>query len=204
MTILILGLMIFLGIHSIQIVSPRIRARATYRLGEKTWIGLYSAISFVGLVLIIIGYGETRANPHFLFFPPPLFKIAAVFLMLPVFPLIFAAYLPGRIKEAVPHPMLTGVLLWSLAHLIAVGTSASLVLSGSFLVWSTLDILSYRWRAERAVPGASPGRYNDLIAIIAGLLVYALMIGGLHDWLLGSSYCANTAGAITCVVPANL
>jgi uncharacterized membrane protein len=107
--------------------------------------------------------------------------------MLPVFPLLLASYLPGRISAITRHPMLVATKLWALAHLLANGTLASTVLFGSFLAWAVADRISLKHRVARSVPGAPPGRYNDAIALTVGLCLYAAFIGAVHLWLIGVS-----------------
>src|ERR1700677_1982555 len=128
MPLLILGLVLFLGVHSVAIVSPSLRARTIQRLGEGAWKGLYSLISLVGFVLICYGFGAARQAPVVLYLPPIWLRHLALLIMLPVFPLLFAAYLPGRIKTAAKHPMLAGVKFWALAHLLAHGSLAGVLL----------------------------------------------------------------------------
>jgi uncharacterized membrane protein len=107
--------------------------------------------------------------------------------MLPVFPLLFAAYLPGRIKTATKHPMLAAVKIWATAHLLVNGTLGDVLLFGSFLAWAVVVRISLKRRVVEPVPSAPPSRYNDLIAVLLGLLVYALFIYRLHALLIGVS-----------------
>jgi len=112
----------------------------------------------------------------------------AVILMLPVFPLFIAAYLPGRIKTAAKHPMLAAVKFWAFAHLLANGTLADVLLFGGFLAWAVVDRISLKRRSTpQAPPSAPPGRWNDAIAVVLGLAIYALLIGWAHARLFGVS-----------------
>src|SRR5580658_7138548 len=146
MTILIAGLVIFLGIHSIAIVAPGFRGHASQRLGENAWKGIYSLISLLGFVLIVYGFGLARQSPVVLYTPPQWLRHAAFLFMLTVFPLLFAAYLPGRIKTAAKHPMLAAVKFWAFAHLLANGMLADVLLFGGFLAWAVLDRISLQKR----------------------------------------------------------
>jgi uncharacterized membrane protein len=179
MVYLVLGLLLFLGMHSISIVAPAWRDRTAGRLGNA-WRGLYSLVTIAGLVLIIWGYGLARHHPVMLYTTPAWARYVTAVLMLPVFPLFLAAYFPGRIKAALQHPMLLSVMLWALAHLIASGKLANLVLFGGFLVWAVADRISYRWRTQRPIPGAPPSRLNDGIAIVVGLVFYVVFEHWLH------------------------
>jgi len=187
MGLLILGLVIFLGAHSVGMAAPAWRERMIERLGEIPWKGVYSVVSLVGLVLIVWGYGMARVEPVGIWAPPTWLRHVALLLMLPVFPLLLAAYLPGRIQTAAKHPMLAAVKLWAFAHLLANGNLADLMLFGSFLAWAVADRISLKTRTPPSVPGAPPGRANDLIALVGGLALYGAFIGGLHAWLIGVS-----------------
>ena len=187
MTALILGLIIFLGVHSTSIVKDAWRNRMASNLGEKRWKSIYALVSGIGFILIIWGFGSARMNPTVLYVPPAGLRPVAFILLLPVFTLLFAAYLPGRIKSATRHPMLAAVMLWSLAHLLVNGTLATFLLFGSFLIWAVADRISVMRRAQRPVPGPPPSRYNDLIAVVVGLALYAAFLFGMHQWLIGVS-----------------
>ncbi|WP_129642408.1 NnrU family protein [Peristeroidobacter agariperforans] len=186
MLYLILGLVIFLGVHSVEIVSPTFRSRAVAKLGEKPYKGIYSLLSILGFVLLVWGYGVARQDPILVYAPPLWMRHLALLLMLPVFPLLLAAYLPGRIKAAVKHPMLAAVKAWAFAHLLANGMLADLLLFGGFLLWAVADRISVKRRAVvRPVPGPPPGKYNDLIAVVGGLALYVIFVFWLHTWLIG-------------------
>jgi uncharacterized membrane protein len=187
MVVLVLGLVLFLGMHSVAIVSPGFRERVGSRLGQGAWKGLYTLVSLAGLVLIIYGFGFAREAGVVLYTPPSWLRRAALVLMLPVFPLLIAAYLPGRIQTAAKHPMLASVKLWAFAHLLANGLLADVVLFGSFLVWAVADRISLKHRAPRTKPNAPPGRWNDAIAVVLGLAIYVLTIRWLHGWIFGVS-----------------
>ncbi len=187
MTYLILGLLLFFGTHSIRIVADGWRAAQLARLGEPRWKGLYSLASAVGLGLVVWGYGLARAEPVALWDPPAWTRHAAALLTLPAFFLIAAAYVPGnRIKAAVGHPMVAGVKVWALSHLVSNGTLADVLLFGAFLVWAALDLRSAR-RRDRAAgiryPEGTAAR--DSLTIAIGLAAWALFAGVLHAWLIG-------------------
>ena len=190
MSLLILGLAVFLGVHAVSIVAPAWRTRQIAMHGDGRWKGAYSLFSAIGLALLIVGYGEARHLPVVLYTPPTLLRHLALLLMLPVFPLFVATYFPGRISRAAKHPTLLAVKLWATAHLLANGTLADVVLFGAFLVWAVADRISVKRRTvgeRHDVPGAPPRSYNDLIVIFAGLAIYAVFLGGVHRWLIGVS-----------------
>lgn len=185
MSSLALGLILFLGVHSVSIVNQPWRDRAVARLGEWPWKGMYSVVSLIGLILIVQGYGSARLDPAILYWPPTWLRHVALVLLLPIFPLLLAAYMPGRIKAAVKHPMILAVKFWALAHLLANGTLADVLLFGGFLAWAVTERISLKHRAPRPIPGAPESGLNDVIAIAAGLAVYGLFVMWLHPLLIG-------------------
>lgn len=187
MATLIIGLAVFLGMHSISIVSPALRDRAVAAMGSNGWRGLYSLVSAAGFALIIHGFGLARLDPVVLYVPPAWMRHLTFLLMLPVFPLLLAAYLPGRISTATKHPMLAAVKFWAVAHLLSVGMLADVLLFGAFLVWAAFDRLSFRHRPPQAIKRAPPGRFNDAAAVFAGLALYVLFVVWAHLKLFGVS-----------------
>ena len=190
MGMLIIGLVLFLGIHTVSIVAPQWREGQIARLGEGPWKGIYSVVSAIGFGLLIYGYGAARQSPVGLYTLPTAMRHVALLLMLPVFPLLFAAYLPGRLSRLAKHPMLLATKLWATAHLLANGTLADVLLFGGFVAWAVVDRISVKRRSPaqaRAVPGAPPRAMNDPIAVVGGLVVYALIVLWAHRALFGVS-----------------
>lgn len=189
MAILVLGLVIFLGLHSTRIVSESGRERAMARLGEGPWKGFYSALSAIGFVLIVWGFARARHDAPQLWTPLPGARHITMFLMLLAL-ISLASYLFKRshITAAVHHPMLWSVALWSAGHLIANGSAADLVLFGAFLVWSIADLASSYVRDRRnGLIYPAPELAATAGAVAAGVVLYALLVGGLHTWLFGVS-----------------
>ncbi|HRO60192.1 MAG TPA: NnrU family protein [Burkholderiaceae bacterium] len=184
---LILGLILFLGVHSVRIVADDWRSAQVARMGLNAWKGLYSLISIVGLVLIVWGYGLTRTNPVDLWQPPPGMRHMASLLTLAGFVLIVAAYVPrSRIRALVGHPMLLGVALWALAHLLSNGRLADLVLFGAFLVWALVGFASARRRDRVAgTPRGAGALVNDLTTIVVGVVAWFVFALYLHGPLIG-------------------
>ncbi|MCE3002345.1 MAG: NnrU family protein [Xanthomonadaceae bacterium] len=186
MSQLILGLVLFLGVHSIAIVAPAWRNRLAARGGGIPWKIVYALVSIVGFVMIVRGYADARLAPELLYSPPRWTRHLMATLMLPVFPLLLAAYLPGRIKAlAGGHPMLVATKLWALSHLFGNTTVADAVLFGSILAWAVADFISVRRRPARAIPGAPASKWNDAIAVVLGLALYGAFVGHLHLKLIG-------------------
>jgi uncharacterized membrane protein len=189
MTILVLGLIIFLGLHSTRIVSETGRERAVARLGEGPWKGIYSLLSAVGFVLIVWGFAEARYAAPELWTPVPGARHITMLLML-IALILLASYLFKRshITAAVHHPMLWSVLLWSIAHLIANGSAADLVLFGAFFVWAAADLISSYARDRRNGLVYSEPEWSATIgAFVVGLVFWAVLAFWLHSWLFGVS-----------------
>lgn len=185
MTMLILGCLLFLGVHSLLIAWPKVRDAAVARWGEAAWKISYSVVAGVGLVLIIIGYGAARPVSGLLYVPPAWGRSATTVLMLPVFPLLLATYLPGRIQRAVKHPMLLATALWAFAHLLTNGGWADAILFGGFLVWAVADMLSFTYRPAKDIPRLPATRSNDILVVVGGLALYALFVVSAHGWITG-------------------
>ena len=187
MTLLMLGLVLFLGVHSTRIVSEGWRAATIARVGEKPWKGIYSLLSIAGFVLLVIGYGAARQSPVVLFAPPLWTRHLAALLTIPAFVLLVAAYVPGNaIRRAVGHPMMAGVTVWAVAHLLANGTLADVLLFGTFLAWAVLGFIAAR-RRDRAAGTtypAGPGS-RTAITVIVGLVAWAVFAFALHRPLIG-------------------
>jgi len=187
MLTLIAGLLLFLGVHSLRIFAEPWRQHMRERLGAGAWKGLYALLSLAGFGLLLWGFGRARLDPVLLWSPPPWLRHPAALLLVPAFILLVAAYIPGtRIRAAIGHPMLAGVQLWALAHLLVNGRLHDLVLFGSFLVWSVLAFASARARDRRAgTRYAVQGRGRDAAAIVVGLLACAGFAQFAHLPLIG-------------------
>ncbi len=185
MVVLVLGLVVFFAVHSVSIANEAWRDRMVAKHGERVWQGVYAILAVVGFVLIVWGYGLARQEPLVVYSPPAWLRHVAMLLLVPVFPLLLAAYLPGRIQAATKHPMLAATKLWAFAHLLANGMLADVLLFGAFLAWAVVDRISMKRRVPRAVPGAPPSKANDVIAVVGGLALYVAFVFWLHTWLIG-------------------
>ncbi|WP_298402462.1 NnrU family protein [Janthinobacterium sp.] len=187
MTVLILGLLLFLGLHSVRIVADGWRSAQLARLGEKRWKGLYSLVAFAGLGLIIWGYALARQQPQVLWAPPMGLRHASALLMLFSLILLAAANVPrNRIKTWVHHPMLLGTQLWAVAHLLANGGVADVLLFGGFLAWSSVDLYAAVRRDRAAGTRYQGGTMSGtVIAIGAGVALWLLLAFWLHGVLFG-------------------
>ena len=188
MSILVLGLCLFLGTHSIAIIAPEWRTRTRQRLGEGGWKALYGVVSLLGFVLIVHGFELARAAPVVLYTPPGWMRHATFLFMLPVFPLLLAAYMPGRIKAAVKHPMLAAVKFWAFAHLLMNGRLADVLLFGGFLAWAVIDRISLKRRPAPPAPSrTAPSLWYDAVAVVAGIGLYGFFVAWAHVRLFGVS-----------------
>jgi uncharacterized membrane protein len=187
-TLLVLGLILFLGTHAFSMARSR-RAAVVGRVGEGAYKGLYSLLSLAGVVLISIGYGQYRAGGYIPVWDPPVWtRHLALLLVLLAFICFVAAYLPGHIKARLKHPMLAGVKIWALAHLLANGDLGSILLFGSFLVWGVAARISVKRRdvaAQHGGTAAPAGIRNDVLAVAIGTIVYVAFVFWLHPWLIG-------------------
>ena len=181
---LLIGIVLFFGVHSASIVALPLRDRLVAK-SENAWKGVYSLGSLIGIVLMVRGYAEMRDAPTFLYVSPYWLRYVAALLLLPVFVFFAASYLPGRIKTAVKHPQLAAVKLWAFAHLLVNGTLADVLLFGSFLVWAVVDRISLKSRPERPRPGAPESGINDIIAVVVGIGIYLVFTFWAHEALFG-------------------
>ena len=187
MALLILGLVLFLGVHSIRVFADDWRTRQRQRIGEMRWKGLYSLVSIAGFALIVVGFGIARQHPVLLYVPPPALRHLNALFTLLAFILVVAAYVPGNhFKAKLGHPMLAGVKTWAFGHLLATGMLHDVVLFGAFLLWAVVDFISAR-RRDRAAGVVYPAgsAKGDVIVLVAGVVVWAVFAFWLHGWLIG-------------------
>ena len=183
MTPLVIGLLLFLGVHSIRIVAPRWREERVARMGERGWKGLYALASLVGFVLLVWGYGQARQQPVVLWETPALLRHLAPPLVLVAFVLVAAGQLPGNaIQAKLQHPMLLGTKVWAFAHLLANDTLADVLLFGGFLAWAVLDYRSARRRGRVQVV-VRPGR--TAAAVVLGVGLWAFFAFWAHQAWIG-------------------
>lgn len=187
MYILILGLVLFLGVHSVRIVANDWRTATITRLGEGAWKGLFSLASIAGLALLVWGFGQARQQPVFLWVAPVGMRHLASVLTLLAFILLTAAYVPGNaIKAKLHHPMVLGVALWALAHLLANGNLAHLILFGSFWVWAIFDFRAAKARDRANKTAYAAGRIAaTAMTVVLGILAWALFAFWAHGLLIG-------------------
>lgn len=186
MVVLILGLLIFLGVHSVRIVADDWRRERIAAWGEGGWKGRYSLLAALGLGLIIWGYGLARQQPLVLWDAPVWTRHLAALLTLPAFVLLALSQVPGHaLKARLAHPMLLGVKLWAAAHLLANNTLADMLLFGGFLLWAVLDFRAARRRPAVAVSTGPQAQQRLLVAVVAGVLAWVGFAFWGHAALIG-------------------
>lgn len=185
---LVMGLALFIGIHLVT-TQPDLRQGLAQRMGLGAFKGLYSLLSFAGLALIVVGYHKVQLAPgkNPVLWNPPLWgRHVTMLLMLPVFPLLVATYLPGRMSAAIRHPMITAVKFWALAHLFVRGDAASVLLFAGLLGWAVYDRISLKRREATGLVTVRTGpARNDIVAIVLGLVIYGIFLKWGHALLIG-------------------
>ncbi len=184
---LVIGLLLFLGVHSIRLFAAEWRTSQIRKYGLLPWKGVYALLSLAGLALIVLGYGQARLDPTWLWVPPLWTRHLASLLTIPAFILLAATYIPGsHIKARVGHPMLLGVKFWAVAHLVANGTLADLLLFGGFLAWAVPLYVVSRRRDRMAGMHPPAGRVSrDVAAVVVGLVAWVVFALWLHGVLIG-------------------
>ncbi|CFW97583.1 NnrUfamily protein [Candidatus Filomicrobium marinum] len=197
MMLLIAGLALFFAIHLVPTNRP-LRDGLAVRFGEMGYKGVFSIVALIGFVMIVLGFAKMQAmlgskNP-ILWYPPTWTRHVAFTLMLPAMILLVAAYIPSRIRAAVKHPMLVAIKIWALAHLLANGDVASIVLFGSFLAYAVYDRISLKHRGNMGAGGANAPVINDVLVVVLGLGLYAAMLFWGHAWLIGVPLVGGAGG----------
>jgi uncharacterized membrane protein len=189
MTILLLGLLLFLGVHSVRVFADGWRSRTMARLGPGAWKGAYTLVSLLGFALLVWGYVLARQAPVVLWAPPAGLRHLSSLLMLLAFVLLAAAYVPGNaIKARLHHPMVLATKTWAIAHLLANGTLADVLLFGGFLVWAVLLFRASRQRDRAAGTTYPAGRTGATVLTgVLGFVAWAVFAFWAHAWLIGVS-----------------
>lgn len=186
LAIMILGLAVFLGSHVFVTMRSQ-RAAVIAHIGEWPYKGVFALVALLGVILIGYGFARYRASGGVdVWLPPRWTRHVADTLVWPSIICIVAAYIPGEIKRVLKHPMLVGVKLWALAHLVANGDLGSIMLFGSFLAWAVFDRIALKHRVDpQAPPVPANGYRNDFIAVVGGTLVYFALGLWFHPMVIG-------------------
>jgi len=186
MWLLIAGLVVFLGLHSVRIVASDWRMKQIARVGEGPWKGLYSVLSIAGFVLLIWGFGEARHHPELLYTPPVGLRHANALFTLIAFVLVAAAYVPrNHLKAKLGHPMYAGIKVWALGHLLATGMLHDVVFFGAFLIWAVAGFTVSRRRDRHTGVIYPPGTLlGDVLTLAIGAAIWAAFAFWLHaKWI---------------------
>lgn len=191
MMLLIVGLILFLGVHLLP-TSPDLRAGLQARLGTNGYKAVFSLLSLAGLIVIVLGYHKLQLHPGknpILWNPPEWTRHFAAGLMLPAMVLLVASVIPSRIRTTIRHPMLSAIKIWALAHLISNGDLGGVLLFGSYLAFAVYDRISVKRRGALGPLGNAkpPSVVNDVIVIVLSIALYAALLFGGHAWLFGVS-----------------
>src|SRR5580700_624730 len=182
----IIGLVLFLGAH-VFVSLRKNRAALISSWGHGPYLGLFSVVSIVGIILIGYGFARYRVEGLIpLWYPPHWTRHIVVALMWPASIAVVAAYIPGNIKRVLKHPMLVGVKLWAFAHLCANGDLGGIILFGSVLAWAVYDRITLKRRSDPGAP-AIPigGMKNDIIAVVVGTIIYLALGFVFHPVVIG-------------------
>lgn len=187
MLVLILGLILFLGLHSIRIVADSWRTHQVERMGLNRWKGLYSILALIGFVLIVWGFILTRQHPVLLYAPPAWLRHLNALFMLIAFILLAAARIPkNHIKAKLGHPQVLAVKTWAFGHLLAIGMLRDVVLFGAFLLWAIVLYQASRRRDRRDGTVYPPGTMKgDVLSVVIGVVAWAVFAFWLHTVLIG-------------------
>jgi uncharacterized membrane protein len=201
MTWLIVGLVLFLGAHATRIFGENWRTQTLATWGEKPFKGVIALVSLLGFYGLVVGYAEVRLQPLVIWQPPLATRHVSVLLMLLASILLVAAYIPANhVKARLGHPMVLSIKVWALAHLLANGNLADLLLFGSFLAWSVLNFKSARARdrdraladgqaqlSDASAPSPPPKTSATLLAVGVGAVLWALITFVWHAQVVGVS-----------------
>lgn len=186
LAVMILGLLVFVAPH-VLVTRRDARASVIAAIGEGPYKALFSLVSIIGVILIGWGFARYRASGWIdVWSPPSWTRHLTVALVWPAIVMIVAAYIPGNIKRRLKHPMLAGIKLWALAHLISNGDLGSILLFGGILAWAVFDRISLKSRTDPGAPAIPVGgARQDVIAVIVGTLVYLALGLWFHPWVIG-------------------
>lgn len=185
MLVLVLGIIIFLGGHTLATFRET-RADLIGRFGAGPYKIAYSLISIIGLALIVWGFSRYRAEGLIQLWTPPAWT-RHVTMTLMWFAFVALACMnpaPGKIRGWLRHPMLVAIKIWALAHLLANGDLGGMLLFGSFLAWAVFDRIAVKKRRDFGAPRVASFTRADAIALIVGTAAYVAMIF-LHPALIG-------------------
>jgi len=174
------AIVIFFALHALPF-NRNIRNTITSQIGEKTYKIVFQLIIVATIALGVWGWNDFPNN--YFYEPTTFLKQIHLAIMFPVVYLWIAAEVPNNIKRFVKHPMLTGIILWALGHILANGDLRSLLLFISFLSYSIIAIILEEKRDEPKEVIATPLVY-DFGVLVASVILYCTLVY-FHDNLFG-------------------
>ncbi len=188
MVVLVLGLVLFLGLHLLP-TNVELRAGLIKRFGGGAYKIGFSVVSLIAFAIIVYGYHKLQIHPGKnpqIWDPPVWARHITMALMIPAMILLVASQIPSHIRTAVKHPMLLAVKLWAVGHLLANGDLGSIVLFGSFLAYAVYDLISLKRRQSLGPLGVKTGTWlHDAGVVVVGLFVYVTFVLWAHQMLIG-------------------
>ena len=188
MLLLVISLILFFAIHLVRVVAPGWRASVIASKGERAWKLGYSLVSIVTLVAVIYSFGEARQTTGILYTPPVwMAHLSSLLMLVAMICLVASLMPPGHIARRTKHPMVLSVKIWALAHLLANGETASVLLFAGFLAWGVVlrIALKRRERSGELVRRPFVSARYDAFAVVAGVVIWLAFIWRLHVWLIG-------------------
>lgn len=182
MTMLVLGVLLFAGVHFIPSLAPGIKAGAMEKMGEGGYKGIFSLLLLGAFALMILGWRS--ADPVYLYAPPLALHKFAICLMVVAFWVMTASNSKSRIRLFIRHPQLTGVALWGVAHLMVNGDNRAVVLFGGLTIWAIIEILAISRREGVWIKDEAPGWDSELITLLITTVTVSVVIY-FHTWLSG-------------------
>jgi len=185
MAYLLFGILLFGGIHVFSMLLPHQRDLLKVRLGEKLWKGFYAVISLVGLGFMVWGFLLSRSGPlaaDWLYVPPDWARHVTMLLVLLGFISLAASHGKSHLRLWLRNPMSIGIGLWAAGHLLSNGKRTDVYLFGTFLALALLDIVVSTWRGK--IPVYEPRLRSDIVAVIAGMVLYVIFLFGFHPYVL--------------------
>lgn len=182
MTLLILGLLLWSGVHFIPSLAIPLKTRWINALGDKGYQISFSLIVVLSLVLIVFGWRSI--SPSMLYTPLAAMRPVSMVLMVLAFLLFGASHHVTRIKQIIRHPQLTSMMIWSFAHLLSNGDSRSVVLFGGMGIWALLEIFAINRREGDWVKADIPSWPVEIKGSVISLVIFAV-VAAAHPYIAG-------------------
>ena len=184
MNLLIIGVVLWSVAHLVPSIAPSFRLGLIEKLGAGPYRGVFALVIVSALVLIVVGW---RSSPQeYLYLLPAWSRHVGFVLMILSFILLGAANYKTIIKRYIRHPMLTGVFVWSMSHLLTNGTSRALILFGTLGIWALVEIFLISAREGARTLPEGPGLGAEVKGLVITAVVFTAAIF-LHPYFAGVS-----------------